>query len=258
MGGGRSNRARSPTCSGRRTRTSLRAATTRARMHCSKRSPAACRPRTATAGGTPSSSVRGGSRFGRTRSWGGRTGSPHRRARRAPGGDLDPVARVELRTATSKCSACGRPPRLPRPMENYLRRGVRGARFRVGEARSTAPRSLARTTCSTCRTRGPRRPGSAPRRSRIHSTSGSTRRSWPRRAPSSSSRPGTYRGGSAFFLASICDLLGVGRGRLDRRRAGRATTTRRIRGSPTSAAAPRSTRTSWPRSARARRGSARS
>ena len=31
---------------------------------------------------------------------------------------------------------------------------------------------------------------------------------------------GTYRGGSAFFLASICDLLGAGRGRLDRHRAG--------------------------------------
>ena len=30
---------------------------------------------------------------------------------------------------------------------------------------------------------------------------------------------GTYRGGSAFFLASICDLLGAGRGRLARHRA---------------------------------------
>ena len=30
---------------------------------------------------------------------------------------------------------------------------------------------------------------------------------------------GTYRGGSAHFLASVCDLLGVGRGRVDRHRA---------------------------------------
>ena len=65
---GRSSRARSPTCSGRRTSTSLRAATTRARTHCSRRLRAACPPRIATAAGIPSSSARAGSRFGRTRS----------------------------------------------------------------------------------------------------------------------------------------------------------------------------------------------
>ena len=75
---------------------------------------------------------------------------------------------------------------------------------------STAPRSRAPTTCSTGRTPGPRPRGSAPRRSRTRSTCGSTRRSWSRRGAELVVETGTYRGGSAFFLASICDLLGAG------------------------------------------------
>ena len=61
---------------------------------------------------------------------------------------------------------------------------------------STAPPSRARTTCSTCRTPGPTRPGSARRRSRTRSTSGSTRRSWSRRGRSSSSRPARTAAGA--------------------------------------------------------------
>ena len=253
---GRSTRARSPSCSGRRTSTSRRAATTPARMHCSRRSRAACRRCTARAAGIPSSSARAGSRFGRTRSSAAcsiasssSSTSVERRSR--------PRRSRRSRTATSRCSACARPPRLPRRWRTTCD-GASGARASVSTSGSTGPRSRARTTSSTCRTRGPRRRGSARRRSRTRSTSGSTRRSWSRRGPSSIVETGHVP--RRERLVPRLDLRPArrGRGDLDRHRAGARRLPGAIRGSPISAAAPRPTPTSSPRSAPAPRGSGRS
>ena len=75
---------------------------------------------------------------------------------------------------------------------------------------STAPPSRARTTCSTCRTRGPEATwlGAQSLKNPLDL--------WVYQEIIVETRAelivetGTYRGGSAFFLASICDLLGAG------------------------------------------------
>jgi cephalosporin hydroxylase len=94
-------------------------------------------------------------------------------------------------------------------MENYLRRGIRGARFRVGKRLDRAAISRAHDV--------------------LYLSDAWTEATWlgaqtlknpldlwvyqeimAETAPELVVETGTYRGGSAFFLASICDLLGAG------------------------------------------------
>ena len=94
-------------------------------------------------------------------------------------------------------------------MENYLRRGVRGARYRVGKRLDRAAVSRAHdvlylsdawTEATWLGAQALKNPLDL----------------WVYQEIVVATRPelivetGTYRGGSAFFLASICDLLGVG------------------------------------------------
>ena len=94
-------------------------------------------------------------------------------------------------------------------MENYLRRGVRGARYRVGKRLDRAAVSRAHdvlylsdawTEATWVGAQALKNPLDL----------------WVYQEIVVATRPelivetGTYRGGSAFFLASICDLLGVG------------------------------------------------
>ncbi len=74
-----------------------------------------------------------------------------------------PVRSPGSRTATSRSSACAQPPRLPRRWRTTCDGGS-VARASGSASGSTVPPSRAPTTCSTCRTRGPTRPGSALRR----------------------------------------------------------------------------------------------
>ena len=94
-------------------------------------------------------------------------------------------------------------------MENYLRRGVRGARYRVGKRLDRAAVSRAHDV--------------------LYLSDAWTEATWlgaqalknpldlwvyqeivVETRPELIVETGTYRGGSAFFLASICDLLGAG------------------------------------------------
>ena len=94
-------------------------------------------------------------------------------------------------------------------MENYLRRGVRGARYRVGKRLDRAAVSRAHdvlylsdawTEATWLGAQALKNPLDL----------------WVYQEIVFETRPelivetGTYRGGSAFFLASICDLLGAG------------------------------------------------
>ena len=94
-------------------------------------------------------------------------------------------------------------------MENYLRRGVRGARYRLGKRFDHAAVSRAHdalylsdawTEATWLGAQALKNPLDL----------------WVYQEIIAETRPelvvetGTYRGGSAFFLASICDLLGVG------------------------------------------------
>ena len=94
-------------------------------------------------------------------------------------------------------------------MENYLRRGIRGARFRVGKRLDRAAVSRAHdvlyvsdawTEATWLGAQALKNPLDL----------------WVYQEIMAETRPelvvetGTYRGGSAFFLASICDLLGSG------------------------------------------------
>ena len=244
-------------CCARRTSTSPRAATTRARTPCSKRSRAACRPRTATAGATRSSSERAALPF---------------REDEELGAVLDRlVAELDARRAAISTRShrvgrgplprgprrCARTPRIPRPWRttcdgaSVARASVSDKRLdraAVSRAHDVLYLSDAWTEATWLGAQALKNPLDL----------------WVYQEIMAETRPelvvetGTYRGGSACFLASICDLLGS-RERSSRSTSSRcATTTRAIRGSPTSAAAPRPTRTSWPRSVRAQRGSARS
>ena len=133
--------------------------------------------------------------------------------------DLDPLRLAGSRTATSRSSACVRPPRIRATVENYLRRGIRGARFRVDKRLDRAAVSRAHdvlylsdawTEATWLGAQALKNPLDL----------------WVYQEIMFETRPelvvetGTYRGGSACFLASICDLLGARRGRLDRHRAG--------------------------------------
>ncbi len=94
-------------------------------------------------------------------------------------------------------------------MENYLRRGVRSARFRVGKTLDRAAVSRAHDVLylSDAWTEA-RWLGAQALKNPLDL--------WVYQEIMVETRPelvvetGTYRGGSAFFLASICDLLGVG------------------------------------------------
>ena len=111
--------------------------------------------------------------------------------------------------------------------------------------------------CSTSRTPGRRPRGSAPRPSRTRSTSGSTRRSWPRPGRSSSSR--RAHTAAAARSSSRRSATCSGPGRSCRSTWSRcATTTRRTPASRISAGARRPTRTSSPTCGPAPRGSRRS
>ncbi len=94
-------------------------------------------------------------------------------------------------------------------MENYLRRGVRGARHRVGKRLDRAAVSRAHDVLylSDAWTEA-RWLGAQALKNPLDL--------WVYQEIMVDTRPelvvetGTYRGGSAFFLASICDLLGTG------------------------------------------------
>ena len=94
-------------------------------------------------------------------------------------------------------------------MENYLRRGVRGARYRVGKRLDRAAVSRAHDVLylSDAWTEATWVGAQALKKPLDH---------WVYQEIMVETRPelivetGTYRGGSAFFLASICDLLGAG------------------------------------------------
>jgi cephalosporin hydroxylase len=94
-------------------------------------------------------------------------------------------------------------------VENYLRRGVRGARFRLGKRLDRAAVSRAHDALylSDAWTEA-RWLGAQTLKNPLDL--------WVYQEIMAETRPelvvetGTYRGGSAFFLASVCDLLGVG------------------------------------------------
>ena len=104
-------------------------------------------------------------------------------------------------------------------VENYLRRGIRGARFRVDRRLDRAAVSRAHdvlylsdawTEATWLGAQALKNPLDL----------------WVYQEIMFETRPelvvetGTYRGGSAAFLASMCDLLGEGESRLDRHRTG--------------------------------------
>ena len=141
-------------------------------------------------------------------------------------------------------------------MENYLRRGVRGARYRIGKRLDRAAVSRAHdvlylsdawTEATWLGAQALKNPLDL----------------WVYQEIMVETRPelivetGTYRGGSAFFLASICDLLDAGEVvSIDVEPV--RDDYPRTRGSRTSAAGPRRIPTSSRRSASARTGSGRS
>ena len=172
--------------------------------------------------------------------------------RRAPGGDHGSVDRVRSPTRISTCSALGeRSLESPQPCRTTsaartrrpLPHRQRLDRAAVDRAHDVLYLSDSWTQATWLGAQALKNP----------STSGSTRRSWSRRSPELIVETGTYRGGSAFYLASICDLLGSGE--VSRSTwSPSATTTRRTRASPTSAVGRRPIPRSSTRCADARRG----
>ena len=137
-----------------------------------------------------------------------RARSPRRRARRAPSGDLDPVARVGR----------GQLPRGARPARGRLDSRDDGELPATGHPWRALPcRQAARSGRDLAR---PRRPLPVGRvdRGDVARRPGAQEPARPLGLPGDHVRDaagarvetGTYRGGSAFFLASICDLLGAG------------------------------------------------
>ena len=174
------------------------------------------RRRTATAAATPSSSARAAFRSARTRS--SATCSTGSSPSSTSGGRRSRRARSRgSPTATSRSSVCATPPRIPRPWRTTCDEAC-AALASASAGGSTGRPSREPMTSSTCRTRGPRRRGSAPRRSRTRSTSGSTRRSWSRRGQSSSSRPDVPWRERVLPRVHLRPARGR-RGRLDRHRA---------------------------------------
>ena len=235
----RSTRTRSPRFCAPRTSTSPRAATIRARTRSSRRSRADFQRPTARAAATPSSSARAACRFARTRSWTA-SSSDSSSTRRAACGDLDPPDLVGRRPL----------PRGSRPGRRDLESRDRGELPATRRARRQLPRRQAARSRRVSRAHDV-----------LYLSDAWTVATWlgaqalknplnlwvyqeimVETRPEPSSRPAATVAG-ARFPRLICDLLGVGEVvSIDIEPV--RETTRRTRGSPTWAGAPRPTPTS--------------